>query len=159
MRAQVKSSLSLISQGPDAQISSENCSTLRQRARPLCSCISQSGAVDCLCYQTHVWLIATQEPIIWEASVSRKERCFHQKSRQSGKMVDSCPETNSEDSVQLRQFLKEKIGEESQWIIEAGVWILHHSPCMRTDWLSLQMFSCPRDLPAGFLRWLLGVEK
>ena len=40
------------------------------------------------------------KPIIQEASVNRKERCFSQKSWQSGEKVDSCPEANSEDSDQ-----------------------------------------------------------
>ena len=35
-----------------------------------------------------------------EARVRRKERCFNQKSRQSGEEVDSRPEINSEDSAQ-----------------------------------------------------------
>lgn len=34
------------------------------------------------------------------ASVSRKERCFIQKSRPSGEKVDSCPVTSSEYSAQ-----------------------------------------------------------
>ena len=38
------------------------------------------------------------------------------------------PKTNSEDSPQLWQFLKGKIGEECQWFTEAGSWVLHHSP-------------------------------
>ena len=41
-----------------------------------------------------------------EVSVSRKERCFIQKSGQSGQKVDLCPETNPEDSAQPWQLLK-----------------------------------------------------
>ena len=54
------------------------------------------------CYQTQVPLFSAQKPIIErrEASVSRKESCFNQKSRQSGEKVNSYPETNSEDSAQ-----------------------------------------------------------
>ena len=41
-----------------------------------------------------------------EASVSRKERYFIQKSGQSGEKVDSCPETNTKDSARPWQLLK-----------------------------------------------------
>ena len=45
-----------------------------------------------------------------EASVSRKERCFNQKSRQSGEKVDSCPKSNSEDSCSAMTVFKGKGG-------------------------------------------------
>ena len=32
------------------------------------------------CYQTQVWLLAAQKPIIWKASVNRKEKYFNPKS-------------------------------------------------------------------------------
>ena len=88
------------------------------------------------CYRTQVWLLAAQKANNWEAGVDRKESCFNQKSRQSGEKVDSCPKTNSKDSAQPWQFLKGKKREESQWIIEAGGWILYPSP-LCADWLTL----------------------
>ena len=45
-----------------------------------------------------------QKPVIWEASISRKERCFNQKSQPAGEMLGSCPEANSEGSVGLESF-------------------------------------------------------
>ena len=56
------------------------------------------------CYQTQVQLLAAQKAIFWEANVNRKERCFNQKSWQSGKKVHSCLKTNAKDSAQLWQF-------------------------------------------------------
>ena len=35
-----------------------------------------------------------------EAVAGRRGKCFNQKSQQPGEKVDSCPETNSEDSAQ-----------------------------------------------------------
>lgn len=41
-----------------------------------------------------------QKPVIWETSISRKERCFNQKRNQpSGEMVGLGPETNPEGSM------------------------------------------------------------
>ena len=49
----------------------------------------------------------------------------------------TCVQKQTEDSAQPWQFLYGK--EESQWIIEAEVWFLHHSP-LHADWLAL--FRC-----------------
>lgn len=91
--------------------------------------------------------------MMWEESVNRREKCFNQKSKQSEEMVDSWPETNSKDSVQPWQFFKGKT-EGSKTLIQPGI-ILH---CMQTDWIILQMLSCPSNLPARLLRGLLEVE-
>ena len=66
--------------------------------------------VSSSCYQTQVWMLATQKPVIWEASVSRKESRFNQKIRQSGEKVDSCRETDSKGSAQPWQLWKGKLG-------------------------------------------------
>ena len=79
------------------------------------------------CYWTQVHLLTTQKLIIWEASVSRKERCFNQKSWQSGEKVDSCPKTSFENSAQLWQLLKGRM--RGKYLSESlsqevGFWIL-----------------------------------
>ena len=40
---------------------------------------------ESVCNQTQVWLLAAHKPTVQEASVSRNERCFNQKSRQPGR--------------------------------------------------------------------------
>ena len=66
----------------------------------------------------------------FKGECQRKTNCFNQESQQSKDKVDSCPETNSEDCLAMIVLKVEKgrEREESQWITEAGVWILHHSP-------------------------------
>ena len=80
-----------------------------------------------LCYWTQVQLFTAQKPIIQEASVSRKEWCFNQKIHQSGEKVDSCLETDLEDSSEPWKDFKGENGELSQWVIEAWGWVQHES--------------------------------
>lgn len=108
-------------------------------------------------YWTH-WQLTAQKPIIQE-EVSL-ERCFNQKSWQSGEKVDSCPETNSKDSAQPGVVvLKGKNGGwggECQWIREARSWVLHHSS-LPANWLTLFRYYlawviCLQDSLAGCWR-------
>ena len=69
-------------------------------------------------YQTQVQLLTTQKPIIWEASVSIKERCFNQKNWLSGEIVDSCAETNSRVCSAMTVF-KRKWGSDGKNLSES----------------------------------------
>ena len=130
-------------------------------------CLQQPGSSSELPSQSFYWHFVTKprfscsplKPIIREASVSRKERCFNQESRQSGEIVDSCPETSSEDSAEPWQLLKGKM--------EGGRISVNHwgrrlhsasfsTECRLAD--TLQMLSCLHGLLAGLLRGLLRVE-
>lgn len=46
-----------------------------------------SRALKKLCYGIQIWLLAAHKPIIREASVHGKEKCFNQESQQSGEKV------------------------------------------------------------------------
>ena len=59
----------------------------------------------------------------WGASVCSKERCFIQKSWQSGEKADLCPETNSKDFDQLWQFFEGK----SETFLVGGQLLYHFS--------------------------------
>ena len=110
-----------------------------------------------MCNGNHIWLLSAHKPIAWEASVHRKERCFNQKSRQPGEKVDSCSETNSQDSFQPWHFLKGNVGETIS-VNRRGRRLGSVSfsiVCKLAD--SLQMFSCPMWSPEGLLRgWIVG---
>ena len=110
------------------------------------------------CYQTQIWLLATQKPIIREAGATTKERCSIQKSPQSGEKVDSCPESNSEDSAQSWQFLLgEMWGKHFREPFSRSLdSVLFFIVCKMADSLHILSFLC--DLPSGFLKGLLGVE-
>ena len=54
-----------------------------------------------ICNPIQVWLaVHCSYTNIERQSISRKESSFNQQSQQSGRMVASCPETNSKDSAQ-----------------------------------------------------------
>ena len=109
------------------------------------------------CYWTQVWLLATQKPVTQEASVSRKESCFNQKSQPSGEEVDSCLETNSHDSAQPGHFKGKKNEARSlvsHWGRRLGSASVF-SACRLVLSLSLLISSCLCDLPAGLLWGLL----
>lgn len=62
------------------------------------------------CHWTQVWLLNVQKPIIQEESVNKRNRCFTQKSQESGEKMDSwCPKTSSKGFAQPWQFLKGKM--------------------------------------------------
>lgn len=84
-------------------------------------------------YWTQVRLLATRKPVIREANVSRKE------SQSFGEMVDSYPETTSEDSARPWQFLngKREVGRRisvNHWGRRLGSASI--LCCMPTCWLS-----------------------
>ena len=89
-----------------------------------------------------------------EASVNRKDRCFNQKSQQSGEKVDSCPEMNSKDFLQSWYVFKGKTdgGTESQWVREAEGWVQRGPPQLQAGWLSRCYLACvihQQDCSAG----------
>ena len=126
----------------------------------------------CMCCWTQVQLRTTKFSSVQSLSCVRhpeannlrgkcqwKERCFNQRSQQSGEKVDLCTDTSCEDSTQPYRFLKGKTGgknlsESSRQ--EVGFFSILH--CVQTGWLCLQMLSCLHDLPAGLLSGLSGVD-
>ena len=79
------------------------------------------------CYGTQVQLFTAQKPIIQELTVSRKGWCFNQKIHQSGEKVDSCLETDLENSSEPWKDFKGENGELSQWLTEAWGCVQHES--------------------------------
>ena len=79
-----------------------------------------------ICYQTRVWLLTAQKPII-ERQMSMEGKGALIKSWQTGRgwtqVWDHLPRLCTAMTA-----IKGKGGEESQWIIEAGGWVLHSSP-------------------------------
>ena len=99
-----------------------------------------------VCNGNHIRLLSAHKPIVGEASVHRKERHFNRKSWQPGEKMDSCSETNSQDSFKPWHFLKGKIGETIS-VDHRGRRLGSVSfSVVRKLAHSLQMFSCPRDL-------------
>lgn len=102
-------------------------------------------------------MFAVQTPIIWEASVNGKERSFNQKSQQSG--GDLTRVLRSWRFCSIVIGFQEKSEGESQWVTEAGWWVLHLPPWLWAGRLSLQMLSCPSGLPARLPGGQLGLER
>lgn len=105
-------------------------------------------------------LLTTQKPMIWEASVSIKEKCFNQKNWLSGEIVDSCARDQLQSLLSHDSF-KRKRGSDGKNLSESllrrfGFCLILY--CLQTSWLLLQILSCPNDLPAGLLRGTFETE-
>ena len=103
------------------------------------NCLLLSNSDSAACYS---------EPIAREAS-GRKERCFNQKSWQTGEEVDLGPEINSSGFCPAMTIFKGKTGE---WSL-SGLWRQEIEFCIillwvQIGWLFLQMLSCLHDLRA-----------